>query len=170
VQAISQQAQQMQQQAQQLLQKADAEIATLKAQVVHQQELLKDKSQDLAIKAHSVAIDDYNAESKRLDVVGGIDPTALQLVVRQLVQDMLAPAHPMPQQHAANEELQVPWRLRCLGTATAPRRQQLWGRRGRAERRRSPTGTPPTTHWRRRPPGPMRRSRWREVSVAAWIG
>jgi hypothetical protein len=109
VQAISQQAQQMQQQAQQLLQKADAEIASLKAQVVHQQEMLKDKSQDLAIKAHSVAIDDYNAESKRLDVVGGIDPTALQLVVRQLVQDMLATElHPMLQQHAAQEsELQA---------------------------------------------------------------
>jgi hypothetical protein len=47
VQAITQQAQQMQQQAQQLLQKADAEIATLKAQLVHQQTLLQDKGQDL---------------------------------------------------------------------------------------------------------------------------
>jgi hypothetical protein len=109
VQAISQQAQQMQQQAQQLLQKADAEIATLKAQVVHQQEMLKDKSQDLSIKAHSVAIDDYDAETKRLAAVGAIDPTALQLVVRQMVQDMLATElHPMLQQHAAQEsELQA---------------------------------------------------------------
>jgi hypothetical protein len=109
VQAISQQAQQMQQQAQQLLQKADAEIATLKAQVVHQQEMLKDKSQDLAIRAHGVAIDDYDAETKRLAAVGAIDPTALQLVVRQLVQDMLATElHPMLQQHAAQEsELQA---------------------------------------------------------------
>ncbi len=104
VQAISQQAQQMQQQAQQLLQKADNEIASLKAQIVHQEELLKDKSQDLSIKAHSVAIDDYNAESNRLKVVGGIDPTALQLVVRQLVQDMLqTELHPMLQQHAERE-------------------------------------------------------------------
>jgi Phage P22-like portal protein len=109
VQAISQQAQQMQQQAQQLLQKADAEIATLKAQVVHQQEMLKDKSQDLAIKAHGVAIDDYDAETKRLAAVGTIDPTALQLVVRQMVADMLATElHPMLQQHAAQEsELQA---------------------------------------------------------------
>ena len=79
----------MQQQAQQLLQKADAEIATLKAQIVHQQELLGDKSQDLAIKAHSVAIDDYNAETDRLKAVGGIDPMSLQIVVRQMVSDML---------------------------------------------------------------------------------
>jgi hypothetical protein len=109
VQAISQQAQQMQQQAQQLLQKADAEIATLKAQVVHQQELLKDKSQDLAIKAHGTAIDDYDAETRRLSAVGSIDPMALQLVVRQMVSDMLATElHPMLQQHAAQEsELQA---------------------------------------------------------------
>ena len=106
---VQQAAQQMHQQAQQMMQKADAEIATLKAQIVHQQELLKDKSQDLAIKAHSVAIDDYNAESKRLDVVGGIDPMALQVVVRQLVSDMLqTELHPVLQQHAANQsELQA---------------------------------------------------------------
>jgi hypothetical protein len=107
--AISKQAQDMHQQAQQLLQKADAEIASLKAQVVHQQEMLKDKSQDLAIKAHGVAIDDYDAETKRLAAVGTIDPTALQLVVRQMVADMLATElHPMLQQHAAQEsELQA---------------------------------------------------------------
>jgi hypothetical protein len=101
VQQIAQQAQQAQQQAQGLLQKADAEIAMLKAQLVHAQESAKDKSAELAIK-------DYEAETKRLDVVGGIDPIALQVVVRQLVSDMLqTELHPVLQQHAANEsELQ----------------------------------------------------------------
>jgi hypothetical protein len=102
VQAISQQAQQMQQQAQQLLQKADAEIATLKAQLVHAQEQATDKGHELAIK-------DYEAETKRLDVVGGIDPLSLQVIVRQMVSDMLATElHPVLQQHAAREsELQA---------------------------------------------------------------
>jgi hypothetical protein len=102
VQAVTQQAQQMQQQAQQLLGKADAEIASLKAQIVHQQELLKDK-------ASEIAIDDYKAETDRLKAVGSIDPLSLQVVVRQMVQDMLATElHPMLQQHAAQQsELQA---------------------------------------------------------------
>jgi hypothetical protein len=101
VQAVTQQAQQMQQQAQGLLQKADAEIAMLKAQLVHAQESAKDKSQEIAIK-------DYEAETNRLKAVGGIDPLSLQVVVRQMVQDMLqTELHPVLQQHAANEsELQ----------------------------------------------------------------
>ena len=45
-----QQAQQMQQQAQEMLQKADAEIAALKAQLVHAQEQAKDKSAEIEIK------------------------------------------------------------------------------------------------------------------------
>jgi hypothetical protein len=101
VQQIAQQAQQAQQQAQGLLQKADAEIAMLKAQLVHQQEQAKDKSQEIAIK-------DYEAETNRLKAVGGIDPLSLQVIVRQMVQDMLqTELHPVLQQHAANEsELQ----------------------------------------------------------------
>jgi hypothetical protein len=101
VQAVTQQAQQMQQQAQGLLQKADAEIAGLKAQLVHAQEQAKDKGAELAIK-------DYSAETDRLKVVGGIDPMALQVIVRQLVADMLqTELHPVLQQHAQQEsELQ----------------------------------------------------------------
>ena len=89
VQAVTQQAQQMQQKAQQLLQQAGAEIATLKQQVAQMQVQAKDKSGDLAIKAHSLQIDDYDAETRRLSAVGGIDPTSLQIVVRRLLQDML---------------------------------------------------------------------------------
>ena len=89
VQAIQQQAQQGMQKAQQLLQQADAEIAQLKQQVAQLQTQAKDKSGDLAIKAHSVAIDDYDAETRRLSAVGGIDPSSLQIVVRRLLQDML---------------------------------------------------------------------------------
>jgi hypothetical protein len=78
VMAVTQQAQQMQQQAQGLLQKADAEIASLKAQLVHAQEQAKDKSAEIEIK------------------------------VRQMVSDMLqTEIHPVLQQHAADEsELQ----------------------------------------------------------------
>src|SRR5580765_597175 len=103
VMAITQQAQQMQQQAQGLLQKADAEIAGLKAQLVHAQEMLKDKGAE-------IAIDDYKAETDRLKAVGGIDPLSLQLIVRQMVQDMLQhdDIHPALQDHAAREsELQA---------------------------------------------------------------
>jgi len=102
VQQVTQAAQQMQQHAQELLQKADAEIAGLKAQVAHQKELLGDKS-------HSLEIDDYKAETDRLKAVGGIDPLALQVVVRQMVQDMLqTELHPQLQQHAAQQsELQA---------------------------------------------------------------
>jgi hypothetical protein len=82
VQQLTQAAQQMQQHAQELLQKADAEIAQLKAQVVHAQEQLKDKSEELKIK-------DYDSETKRLDVVSGIDPMGSQVVVRQMIRDML---------------------------------------------------------------------------------
>jgi hypothetical protein len=95
--AIAQQAQQQGDHAKQLLQQADAEIASLKAQLVHQTEQAKDKSQELET-------DVYRAETDRLKVVGGIDPLALQLVVRNLVRDMLqTELHPVLQQHAAQE-------------------------------------------------------------------
>ena len=97
VQAVTQQAQQMQQQAQGLLQKADAEIAMLKAQLVHAQEQAKDKSAE-------IAIDDYKAETDRLKAVGAIDPLALQVVVRQLLRDMLqTDIIPVLKQHASDE-------------------------------------------------------------------
>jgi hypothetical protein len=92
------------QQAQQLMQKADAEIAALKQQLQQQQARLDDKSGDLAIKAHGVAIDDYDAETKRLSALGGIDPMSLQIVVRQLLRDMLqTDIVPMLHAHAATE-------------------------------------------------------------------
>jgi Phage P22-like portal protein len=94
VEKVTQAAQQMHAQAQQMLQQADAEIASLKAQLVHQKGLLDDKGHDLAIK-------DYDAETKRLTAVGGLDPLSLQIVVRQMVQDMLqTELHPMLQRHA----------------------------------------------------------------------
>ena len=77
------------QQAQQLLQKADAEIATHKAHITFLEEQKKDKAGELAIKQQQVAIDDYRAESERLKAVGQIDPVSLQMIVRQMVEDML---------------------------------------------------------------------------------
>ena len=101
VMAISQQAQQMQQHAQQTLAQADAEIASLKAQLVHAQEQAKDKSAEIEIK-------DYQAETDRLKAVGAIDPLSLQVIVRQMVSDMLqTEIHPVLQRHATQEgELQ----------------------------------------------------------------
>jgi hypothetical protein len=96
-QALQQKLDQTTKLAQDTLQKADAHIATLQAQVVHLTEQAKDKSDEIAIK-------DYEAETKRLDVVGGIDPVALQLVVRQLVTDMLqTELHPQLMAHAQNQ-------------------------------------------------------------------
>lgn len=79
---VQQAAQQAMGHAQQLLQQADAEVATLKAQVVHQAELLKEKGDDLAIK-------DYDAETRRMAALGGIDPMSMQIVVRNLIQDIV---------------------------------------------------------------------------------
>jgi hypothetical protein len=94
VKAITDAAQKMSAQAQQMLQQADAEIATLRGQLAHQQGLLDDKGHDLAIK-------DYDAETKRMTAVGAIDPMSLQIIVRQMVQDMLqTELHPMLQRHA----------------------------------------------------------------------
>jgi hypothetical protein len=79
--AISQQAQQAQQQAQGMLQKADAEIASLKAQLVHAQEQAKDKSAEIEIK-------DYEAETNRLKAIGAVDPMLVQMIARELWENM----------------------------------------------------------------------------------
>ena len=65
-----------------MLQKADAQTSMLQAQVVHLQEQMKDKTHELMIK-------NYDAETDRLKAVGCIDPVSLQIIVRQMVQDML---------------------------------------------------------------------------------
>jgi hypothetical protein len=81
VQQISQQAQQMHQQAQAFLAKADQEIIQLKQQNRELQLQLKDKGV-------GNVIDDYRAETERLKAVGQIDPHSLQIIVRQMVEDM----------------------------------------------------------------------------------
>jgi uncharacterized coiled-coil protein SlyX len=91
------------------------EIAKLNAQIAHQQVLLDDKAHDLEIR-------DYDSETKRLAAVGGIDPTALQIVVRQLVQDMLqTELRPMLQRHAEIEgQLQAAMAPPVPANATGP--------------------------------------------------
>lgn len=86
---LQQQLQQTHQTAQQLMQKADAQIATLQAQVVHAEERLKGKAGELAIKTLDQENKAYDNETKRLAAVGQIDPMSLQIIVRQMVQDML---------------------------------------------------------------------------------
>jgi hypothetical protein len=119
-QQLQTQLQQTTQLAQQTLQKADAEIAMLKAEIARMTEQADEKQQELAIK-------EYDSETKRLDVVGGIDPVALQMIVRQMVADMLGTeiVHPQLQQHAADEaELQQ---------TLAPPQPQPAGANGRTE-------------------------------------
>jgi hypothetical protein len=79
---LQQAGQQMQQQAKQLLQQADAEIAGLKAENVRLKEKGDEKQGELEIK-------EYSAQTDRLKAVGGIDPNALQVIVRQMVSQML---------------------------------------------------------------------------------
>lgn len=94
VQQVQQAAQQMQQHAQQLLGQADDQIAALKLQVQQLSVQLKDKGT-------ANTIDDYRAETERLKAVGAIDPHALQLIVRQMVEDMWnTRLDPMLQRHA----------------------------------------------------------------------
>jgi hypothetical protein len=79
---LQQAAQQHDQMTRQLMAKADAQIATLSAHNVRLKEQNEDKRAELAIK-------DYSAETDRLKAVGQIDPHALQIVVRRLLQDMI---------------------------------------------------------------------------------
>lgn len=108
-QQLIQGAQQMQAHAQQLLQQADAEIATLKAQVVHQKGLLDDKADELNRK-------DYEAETQRISALGGIDPMSMQVIVRQLVQDVLqTELKPVLERHA-----QIEGQLQAMAAPPAP--------------------------------------------------
>jgi hypothetical protein len=92
--ALTQQGQAMQDHAKQLLGQADKEVADLKQQLAVAQAQLKDKSADIAVK-------DYDAETRRLSAVGGIDPMSLQVIVRGMVQDMLqTELHPVLHAHA----------------------------------------------------------------------
>lgn len=103
VQQLQQAAQQMHQQAQQMLQQADAEIASLKAQVVHQAELLKGKADELEIR-------NYSAETDRLKALGTVDPMLVQMIARQLWENMQQTSiTPHIQSHAELEQsLQPP--------------------------------------------------------------
>lgn len=97
VQQVQQQAQQAIGKAQQLLQNADQEIAQLKQQLATIQMQKQDKDDENKIK-------DYDAETRRLAAVGNIDPTSLAIIVRQMVQDVLAtPLAPRLQSHADME-------------------------------------------------------------------
>jgi hypothetical protein len=79
---VQQAAQQQAQHAHELLGQADQEIAQLKQQLATLQMQGKDKDDELKIK-------DYDAETRRLAAVGSIDPHSLQIVVRNLVEDIL---------------------------------------------------------------------------------
>ena len=86
------------QHAQQLLGQADQEIQQLKQQLTAAQMQLKDKSEETAVK-------DYDAETRRLAAVGNIDPASLQIIVRQMVEEMLNTSlTPMLARHAAIEQ------------------------------------------------------------------
>lgn len=97
LQQVKQAAQEMQSHAQQLLSQADAEIAALKQQLAKQSLQLQDKTA-------STTIDDYKAETDRLKAVGQIDPHAIQIIVRQMIEDMMqTDIEPMLHRHAATQ-------------------------------------------------------------------
>jgi hypothetical protein len=75
------QVQVVQQQAHELLGKADAEIAQLKQQVTQLTMQVKDKGT-------ANAIDDYKAETDRLAALGQVDPMLVQMIARQLWENM----------------------------------------------------------------------------------
>lgn len=102
VQQLQQQLQLQGQQAHELLTKADGEVADLKQQLAALSAQLKDKAADLTIK-------DYDAETKRLAAVGNIDPDSLQIIVRQMVENMLGTElTPMLRNHAAIVQSMAP--------------------------------------------------------------
>jgi Phage P22-like portal protein len=95
VQQLQQQLQAISQHGQQLAQQADAEVASLKAQVVHLQEQAKDKGR-------GIDIDDYKAETERLKAVAAADPAAAQVLIRSMLSDLLGmPALPVMHEHQA---------------------------------------------------------------------
>ena len=95
VQQIQQAMQQQGQQAQQLLGKADAEVSSLKAQIVTLQEQAKEKAADIDIK-------NYDSETRRMAAIGAVDPTALKVLIRSMLSEMLQmPALPVMHEHDA---------------------------------------------------------------------
>lgn len=95
LQQMQQQFQQTQQQAHTLLGQADAEIAALKQQ-------LADKSGDLENKA-------YDGETRRLAALGSVDPLLVQMIARQLWENMQATSIvPHMQNHAQLEQSMQP--------------------------------------------------------------
>jgi hypothetical protein len=95
VQQLTQAIQQQGQQAHELLGKADAELAQLKQQIAQLQTAAKDKDAETAIK-------DYDAETRRMSAVGAVDPTAIKVLVRSMLSEMLQmPALPVMHEHDA---------------------------------------------------------------------
>jgi hypothetical protein len=85
-------------QLQAVTQHAQQEIQQLKQQLTAAQMQLKDKSE-------ANAVDDYKAETDRLKAVGTIDPASIQIIVRQMVEEMLNTSlTPMLARHAAVEQ------------------------------------------------------------------
>jgi hypothetical protein len=93
---------QMQQQFQQMAQQGQQQIEQLHAELQDAKRKLADKDADLDRQ-------NYEAETRRLAAVGGIDPAALKPVIRQLVSEVLqTPIVPVMAQHAAAEQAMQP--------------------------------------------------------------
>lgn len=98
VQQIQQQMQMQGQQAHELLGKADGEVAELKQKLAQLETQLKDKGEKLKI-------DDYAAETDRLAALGSVDPMLVQMISRQLWQNMMnTDITPHIQNHAQLEQ------------------------------------------------------------------
>jgi len=79
---MQQQMQQQQQMAQGLLRQADAKVATLQGEVVRQKEKADEKAQQ-------IEVDAYEAETNRLKAIGAVDPMLVQMIARQLWENMM---------------------------------------------------------------------------------
>lgn len=94
--------QQLQQHMQQAAQAGNAQIQMLHDELMKLQQKLADKAADIQRQ-------DYEAETRRLQAVGGIDPEAIKPVIRQLVSEVLqTPIVPIMAQHAAAEQAMQP--------------------------------------------------------------
>ena len=90
---LQQDVQTVTQHGQTIAKQADAEIAMLKAQVVHLTEQMKDKSA-------KTTIEDYKSETERLKTVADGDPAAFKVIIRSMLSDLLGmPALPVMQMH-----------------------------------------------------------------------
>jgi hypothetical protein len=80
---------QMQQQFQQHLGEMTQQGQAMQAQIAQLNAVIAEQKRKLDEKAADLTIQDYKAETDRLKAVGAVDPAVLQMIVRQLYEQMM---------------------------------------------------------------------------------